>query len=204
MKETSLILFDLGNVLVRFDPNMFWKGLGFKNEDEFFPFSSMVKQLTREYEIGNLITNYYLNQLSLILEHRYTLDELERAFVGMMLEPIKGMSTLVQKISRRYQIALVSNTNELHYKTCLEKEPALRFFQKSYLSYQLHVMKPSPEYYQAIIQDQGKHPSTMIFIDDLVENIQAAQLAGMRAIQFFSTEKVINDLGANGIQLSDY
>jgi putative hydrolase of the HAD superfamily len=107
---------------------------------------------------------------------------------------VEGMEDIVQRVARTHQTALVSNTNEIHYRLSLTKFEQLKILQKHYLSYQLRVMKPARGFYDAIIKDQGIFPSKMLFIDDIIENVKAAKNAGMQAIRFESTVQLESDL----------
>jgi putative hydrolase of the HAD superfamily len=61
----------------------------------------------------------------------------------------------------------------------------------------MHVMKPAHEFYDIIIQDQKVAPSELLFIDDLVTNLEGAQEAGMQAVKFENAgelEKILKEL----------
>ena len=87
---------------------------------------------------------------------------------------------------------MVSNTNEIHYKKSLEKFEVLHILHTHYLSYQMHVMKPAQAFYDIIINDQKVDPSELLFIDDLMTNIEGARESGMQAVKF-----------ENAVQLAD-
>ena len=97
---------------------------------------------------------------------------------------------IVKRVSRGHRTALVSNTNEIHYKVSLKKFGVLDALRTHYLSYQLRVMKPAHGFYDAIIKDQKIDPSEMLFIDDLLVNVEGAQTAGMQAIRLEGVEKL--------------
>ncbi len=109
------------------------------------------------------------------------------------------MIDIVKRVSTIHQTALVSNTNEIHYRLSLSKFEGLKILQKHYLSYQLRVMKPERSFYEAIITDQGILPSKILFIDDIAENVKAAKSAGMQIIQFESTGQLESELKNLGI-----
>ncbi|MGV8057463.1 MAG: HAD family hydrolase [Smithellaceae bacterium] len=186
MSPIKTVLFDLGNVLVDVDLCAFWNNLGFFRTAEMAPFADGYASLTRQYETGDIGTADYLSGLRIVFNKKFTSRRLQRAFSSIIQQPIAEISEIISRISCAYQTALVSNTNEIHYKLSRTKLESLRMLQKHYLSYQLHVMKPEAGFYDAIIQDQGIIPSELLFIDDLAENVQAAKIAGMQTIQFKS------------------
>ena len=109
------------------------------------------------------------------------------------------MTDIVKRVSTKHQTALVSNTNEIHYRLSLMKFEGLKILQKHYLSYQLHVMKPARGFYDAIIKNQGILPSTMLFIDDITKNVEAARSAGMQTVKFEGIALLETNLKTLGI-----
>jgi haloacid dehalogenase superfamily, subfamily IA, variant 3 with third motif having DD or ED len=199
MKQISTVLFDLGNVLAYIDFSAFWRDLGFLRAEEIAPFRDGYTALTLQYETGYISTDDYLNGLRTVFNNKFTIVQLEQAFSCIIQQPVEGITDIVKRISAAYQTALVSNTNEIHYRLSLTKFEGLKILQKHYLSYQLYVMKPERGFYDAIIKDQGIHPSQLLFIDDIAENVKAAKSAGMQAIRFESTGQLETDLQNLGI-----
>jgi HAD superfamily hydrolase (TIGR01509 family) len=66
----------------------------------------------------------------------------------------------------------------------------IRIFSAKQLGYD----KTNPEAYVLIAKEINKSRQEIIFIDDNKDNIDAAQKAGLRAIQYFSNEQIINEL----------
>jgi putative hydrolase of the HAD superfamily len=190
MKQINTVLFDLGNVLAYIDFSAFWCDLGFLRAEEIAPFRDGYTALTLQYETGYISTDDYLNGLRTVFKKKFTIVQLEQAFTCIIQQSVEGMTDIVKRVSTRHQTALVSNTNEIHYRLSLTKFEALKILQKHYLSYQLHVMKPARGFYNAIIKDQGILPSEMLFIDDIAENVKAAKTAGMQVIRFEGVEKL--------------
>ncbi len=194
MRLIRIVLFDLGNVILYIDFGAFWRDLGFIQTEETTPFTDGYKSLTLKYETGYISTDEYLNGLRTVFKNKFTAAQLEDAFSCIIQQPVEGITDIVKRVSAGNQTALVSNTNEIHYKLCLKKFEGLKSFQKNYLSYQLKIMKPAPGFYDAIIKDQGIFPSQMLFIDDIAENVEAAKSAGMQAILFRSTGELVTEL----------
>jgi putative hydrolase of the HAD superfamily len=131
-----------------------------------------------------------LTGLQSVFGRRFNVEQLEQAFANIIQEPVDGMMDIVKRVSREHRTALVSNTNEIHYKISLKKFDVLSVLHKHYLSHKMRVMKPAQGFYDAIINDQKIDPSEMLFIDDIAENVNAAKNAGMLAIRFEGAEKL--------------
>ncbi|MCX6122279.1 MAG: HAD family phosphatase [Ignavibacteriales bacterium] len=198
MGQIKTLLFDLGNVLAYIDFNEFWRSLGLVRPEEIAPFADGYKSWTRQYETGFISTSEYLSGLQSVFGRRFNVKQLKQAFENIIQEPVDGMLDIVKHVSQEHRTALVSDTNEIHYRLSLKKLVVLSILQKHYLSYQLRVMKPARGFYDAIIKDQKIDPSEMLLIDDLITNVNGAQAAGMQAIKFENPaklEKTLKDLG---------
>ncbi|MBN1397875.1 MAG: HAD family phosphatase [Bacteroidetes bacterium] len=190
MNRINTVLFDLGNVIVYIDFNSFWRELGFFRMEEILPFKKGYSSLTLKYETGNIATDEYLNGLRIVFQDKFTNEQIEQAFSSIIKQPVEGMADIVKRVSANCQTALVSNTNEIHYKQSLIKLDGLKSFQKHYLSYQLKVMKPSGDFYDFIIKDQGIPAHDMLFIDDIEENVEAAKKTGIQSVLFTGTSEL--------------
>ena len=199
LSPIRVVLFDLGNVLAKIDFDAFWRALGLKSVDAQSPYAAGYASWTRLYETGHLSTATYLHELRALFQNRFAEQELGSAFGGILLDPIPGMCELVAKVSQSHLTALVSNTNEIHYRISIERYEVLRFLQKHFLSYRLQSMKPAKEFYEAIIRDIGCDPVELFFVDDLSVNVEAARAAGFRGVRFENTDQLAGALRANGI-----
>jgi HAD superfamily hydrolase (TIGR01509 family) len=194
MGQIKTVLFDLGNVLAYIDFNEFWRTLGLIHQAEIAPFADGYKSWTYQYETGCISTNDYLSGLQSVFGQQFDRKQLEQAFANIIEEPIGGMLDVVKHVSRAHRTALVSNTNEIHYKLSLKKFDVLSVLHIHYLSYQMRVMKPAHGFYDAIIQDQNIDPSAMVLIDDLIINVEGARAVGMQAIKFDNPQQLVETL----------
>ena len=94
---------------------------------------------------------------------------------------------VIREIRRHHRLYMVSNTNAPHFdytRQTLFRGEGLTvddYFDKLYLSHEIHAVKPEEEFYLKILNDSGENPSRSIFLDDLPANIQGAEKAGFKA-----------------------
>ena len=69
-----------------------------------------------------------------------------------------------------------------------------RGFDPIVLSYKEKVEKPDPRIYKIATQRSGVKPEEILFIDNLEENIVAAQKAGMQVVVANSSDQVVADV----------
>jgi putative hydrolase of the HAD superfamily len=66
-------------------------------------------------------------------------------------------------------------------------------------SYQLGMAKPDPEIYRYTLDKLGVQPAETLFIDDKIDNVEAAQALGIQILLYTSVEQLRADLIAAGL-----
>jgi len=191
--KNLVILFDMGNVLVSIHPGAFTRHLGIDPATAYRKYQTRILSIVRKYEGGGGTTEEYLEEMSRLFDGRFDLDLIREAMLKVVGTPIEGMEELVSLIASKYETGLVSNTNELHFNYCRETFSTLRHFSRFYLSYQLSSLKPTETYYNTVLADLKVPPSSIVFVDDLEENILGARKSGMSALQFVSRRQLERD-----------
>lgn len=200
MSRPRVVLFDLGNVLVYLRLERFWDALHEPDAGRRQRVGHELREMGKVYEGGRMTTVEFKREALRIVGNQAAAD-IERAFLGVLPEPVEGMEELVRKVSGQASTALVSNTNPLHVDHCLRTVPSLRHLNRLYLSYELKALKPDPAFYEGVVRGEGVEPSTMLFIDDLPENIAGANAAGMQGIVFRGTKELSDELGVLGFDI---
>jgi HAD superfamily hydrolase (TIGR01509 family) len=74
----------------------------------------------------------------------------------------------------------LSNTNPVHWLPCSEVLEGC--FEKVFLSYEMHLVKPSQEIFERMLQETGIKSEETLFIDDSKANCLAAESLGIRTL----------------------
>lgn len=202
MKKPVVILFDLGNVLVRIHPEAFLQTLGIDTAENRKLYSPKVIEIVKRYERGRDSTEQYLSRLEGLFNHgefHFLREQIEKAMLSVIGKPIEGMEELVQRVSARNKVGLLSNTNPLHYHHCLENLPVLRHVPVHFLSYQLLALKPEPAIYHSVVEAIELPAEEILFIDDIEVNITAARGIGMQGIRFTDLASLESELQILGV-----
>lgn len=92
------------------------------------------------------------------------------------------------RLKQDYRLALLSNTNPIHWSKATNEYFAYNglevgdFFEKTYLSYKMRLLKPDKAIYQAVLEDMEIKAGETLFIDDSVANCNAAGALGINTI----------------------
>ena len=195
----STVVFDLGRVLVNIDFDAFPRSLGIEADHVPGAHKQNVERLVVEYETGRIGTNRFVDGLESALEHRFSRSDLLNAWNAIIGEENVEMTPLVKAIQERYVTAILSNTSPSHFAKALRTAPIIGRISRRYLSYEIGAMKPSPAVFEHMVRDLGCAPSSILFIDDIAENVSTAARFGIVSILFDGVGNLSEHLTQIGI-----
>lgn len=192
MKHFKLILFDMGNVLLTFNP-MYILSILCKEEDSLAVLSQLFESQTwLDLDAGQHSQADALK----IFKAQYPWhdqDCIEKIFNQWHhhMLPIEGMDSLIKDLKGKgHRIILASNASD-RYHEYLDEYPILKQLDQRYYSCDLKRMKPSKQFYEEILLRENKLAFEAYFIDDKLENCLAAQDLGIQSYHF---NKDVGDL----------
>ncbi|MCU1261610.1 MAG: HAD-superfamily hydrolase, subfamily variant 3 [Bryobacterales bacterium] len=196
------IIFDLGKVIVPFDFSRGYRALETlcPHPAGEIPAKIMSTGLVTRLDTGTIDPEAFVQSLARELEMRITYPEFCTIWSSIFLPGTLIPEELVENLSTRYRLLLLSNTNAIHFDSIQENYPILRHFHAFVLSYKLGMMKPDPAIYRRAAELAECEPAECLFIDDLAENVAGAERVGMPAIQFFSFQQLERELAARGVR----
>ena len=114
--------------------------------------------------------------------------------------PIPGIAPVVDSLAERFRLALLSNTNAVHWRYAKSHYAALLDkVRPHFVSFELGMMKPQPEIFRHVVAALGVEPKDCLLIDDNEANGQGARRVGLDEIRFRSSEQLIAELEARDI-----
>ena len=200
------ILFDMGQVLIRFDQQYFIHRFGIEGDDV----SLLMRELFRSVEWvqmdrGSLREEDAFRSISQRLPER--LHAVAWKLICMWDRPIleiDGMYDLVAELKDLgYGIYLLSNASVRQHEYW-PRIPASKFFDGKLISADVHVIKPQPEIYRLCLEKFGLKPEECFFIDDAPANIEGALCCGISGAVFHGDAKLLrSQLRAAGILVTE-
>lgn len=198
------IVFDMGNVLIRFEPQEIMSNFVIREED----WELLHTQIFRCPEWGmtdaGTITDEGMEErvLSRLPErlHETASLILEQWHEHMPLIP--DTEELVKQLKEQgYGIYLLSNASK-RFHLYAKRIPALQYFDGVMVSADVRMVKPNPEIYQKLFAEFSLNPAECYFIDDRADNITGAAACGMAGYRFLMDfGPLCADMRAHGIRI---
>ena len=200
------ILFDMGNVLIYFDRNLFMDRLGVAEEDK--------KLLMREVFLsvewvrmdrGSMVEADAVASCCARLPER--LHDAAEKLIQMWdrpILPIPGMYELIEELKAKgYGIYLLSNAS-LRQHEYWPRIEASRFFDGTLISADEGIIKPQPEIYRLILERFDLKAEECFFIDDVPANIEGALYCGIPGAVFYNdVEYLRRNLRDAGVDVAE-
>lgn len=203
MSKYSVIVFDLGNVLIPFDYskvvnklNSISEGLG----DKFARLYSENYEYHRNFERGKITRKEFLETMLDWLEHKVSENDFCKIYSDIFTLNEKVIS-LIPELKKNYQVLLLSNTNEIHEEFGYGHYEFLNYFDKIFLSHKVGAVKPEEKIYRAVESYTQKPSHEHLFIDDVPEYIEGAKRCGWDGIHFQNYELLVEELRNRNIFL---
>ena len=200
MKPTiTLVSFDLGNVLCNVDEIPASKQLAELCDKRWEDVYEIVFGPDQKQKFERGVITFYEHAVRALaaLGIDMPLDEFTQIYDSVLI-PSESMFPLVARIAENHRIALVSNASEPHWKSAAKFLPFSSKLDPVIVSYEVRSMKPESEFYDSLLTKSNVQREEILFIDDLVVNVEAAQDSGMIGHQFISQivlEKTLVELG---------
>lgn len=200
LKRHKTLIFDLGRVLVYFDFARAYRAF------EAFcpcPAPDMPKRLfttdlVQRLETGRLAPRDFHAGFSQLIGLELDYDRFCSTWTSIFTHELLPES-LLEDLSKRYRLVLLSNTNPIHFEMIRGAYPHLKHFHDLVLSYEVGALKPEEAIYRAAIERAGCKPEECFYTDDIPEFVEGGRRAGMDAVQFESREQLEGELRVRGI-----
>ena len=181
------IIFDMGNVLIYFNRDVFLDRVGLKDPEDrellkrevylSLEWSRMDRGSLTDDEAAEIIADRVPAHL------RETVHKLVNEWDRPIL-PVPGMEELVRELKKNgYGIYLLSNAS-VRQPVYWEHVPVKDCFDGTLISADVHLVKPQPEIYELMCSTFSLQKEECVFIDDSTPNAEGAFFAGMSAIVF--------------------
>ena len=201
MNEIKSIIFDLGGVILNLDYSKTvdeFKKIGVLHFKELY---SQKKQtlVFDDFEKGKIQSEEFISSLKSSENLKIKEIDFINAWNAMLLEiPIEKLE-FIYGLKKNYKIFLLSNTNEIHinkFESNLKKNNMLELFYKCfdkiYYSSRMGKRKPDENCFKQVLEENGLMANKTLFIDDSIQHIQGAKVAGLKTFHLEKNRSIID------------
>ena len=172
-------IFDIGNVILRFDFNAAMKNLQRHCDPAAESILDQIEPVKVAYEAGRITRSEFQTKMREILRYTGTDTEFISAWEDIFTEN-EPMIRLIEQLEVRHPLYLLSNTSDIHVDFIFARYPVFQRFTDAVYSYKVRASKPEPEIYRIALDQFGVDPARTLFIDDLEANIRSGAEAGLQ------------------------
>ncbi len=180
----NAVIFDIGNVLLKFDYLIAARRLMEHNGLTEQPDRERIVVAKAALEGGKIDRAEFLR----LVRPEFSHTGPDADFIAMwedIFEENEPLSRLAAALAASgMPTYLLSNISCIHHEFIFREYPVFSTFRDGVYSYQAGVLKPGARIYDIALAQFGVDPARTLYIDDLEENIVAAEAAGLRGIVY--------------------
>jgi 2-haloacid dehalogenase len=206
MNQINTIIFDLGGVLIDWNPLYVFKDLIPDEERRAYFFQNIcTSDWNEEQDAGTLINVATNERIALYPDWENEIRAYYGRWVEMLGEPLHGTVKILKTLidSPDYSVYALTNWSAETFPIAksLERFEFLQWFEGVLVSGEEMMKKPQPEIFELILNRYDIDRTKAIFIDDNIRNIHASNAVGLEAIHFQSSEQLAEELKNRDIKI---
>lgn len=202
MKEIKSVIFDLGGVLIDWNPKYVYRTIFEKEKEmEWFFENICTMEWNEEQDAGRsiaeatqLLVKKYPEQESNI---RAYYDRWEEMLGGPIDETVEILAELKNKPDLK--LYALTNWSAETFPVALKKYDFLHWFDGRVVSGEEKIRKPFIELYKRLVDKYSIDPLTALYLDDNTRNLLPAKELGMQTIHFQNPDQFRNELANLGL-----
>lgn len=204
MADITAVIFDIGNVLIEWQPERYYDAkIGKANRVKLFA-ETDVQTANERSDMGE---DMGVAIRESALKHPEWHDEIimwHEKWIELAAPDIPHSVRLLRALrAKGVPVFSLTNFGMETFEVARVKYDFLNEFDRQFISGHMKVIKPDPRIYEMVEQDCGLDPSTLLFADDRIENIEAAQARGWQGHIFTDSQGWADRLVAEGLLNAD-
>ena len=204
MNKIDTIIFDLGGVLIDWNPEYVYREVFNGDQQKVDWFLNYI--CTHEWNVEQDAGRSIKDATELLVNQYPAYEEWIRIFYDrwedMLGGEIKETVTLLNRLKRNtdHRLYALTNWSAETFPVALQRFDFLQHFEDILVSGEEKTIKPFPKIYEIILDRYQINPPNSVFIDDNVENVKAANNLGINGIRYRNTAQLKEDLSNLGVQ----
>jgi len=198
----NTILFDLGAVLIDWNPRYLYRPLFGHDEAAMERFLDEIVPpwWNREIDAGKLFADAVAERAREFPDHADMIVLWKDGWHQMLRDAIHdSVDILAELRGRGYRLYALTNWSAETFPLARQRFEFLEWFEDIVVSGEVKLAKPDPRIFHLTIERCRLEPAQTLFIDDSAHNVEAARNAGLHALHFQSPAGLRDDLTRLGL-----
>ncbi|MFC5408587.1 HAD family hydrolase [Larkinella bovis] len=197
----NTIIFDLGAVLIDWNPNYLYSTIFTEDERHHFLTTVCTPAWNEEQDGGRSLAEGTQLLIEQFPEHEENIRHFYGRWAEMLGGEISGTVALLTQLkeSGNYKLYALTNWSAETFPIAEERYAFLSWFDGIVVSGAEKDRKPFPSFYKTLLNRYAVKPEEALFIDDNLRNIKAAEELGIRGIHFQNPDQLKAELIAYGL-----
>ena len=198
----SIVVFDLGGVLIDWDPRHLYRKLfaGDEAAMEHFLATVCTHEWHRHHDAGRSLAEGVRTLKDLHPDKAELIDAFGTRQGEMLAGSIAGAVEILKELrDRDVPLYALSNWPAETFPLARQRFDFLGWFHGIVVSGEIGAIKPEPRIYEVLLERFAIDPLSAVFIDDVAVNAAAARAFGIHAIHFTTPAALRAELAALGL-----
>jgi len=202
MKNTPIVVFDFGGVLLDWDPRHLYRKL-FNGDDaamERFLTEVNFSEWNHEQDKGRPFAEGVAELSGQYPQHAALITAFGERWQESIAGPITGSVEILEALKQKdFPLFGLSNWSAETFQRIRPEHEFLNWFDDIVLSGEVGLAKPDPAIYRVLLEQVNDSADKCLFIDDSLANILAARELGFMTIHFESPQQLDMEISTRGL-----
>lgn len=204
MTRPEAVIYDIGNVLIEWNPERFYDSIMPLSDRKRLFASVDLHAMNDAIDKGALFRETIYDTAAQHPEWAPFIQMWHDRWIDMASPVIEGSLTLLRRLrAKGVPVFALSNFGIHSFAYAETQYPFLKEFDRRYISGHMNVIKPDPQIYAMVEADCAIAPQKLLFTDDRADNIAAAAARGWQTHRFTGPQRWANILHALGLLSED-
>jgi 2-haloacid dehalogenase len=198
--DCDTVVFDLGGVLIHWDPRLLYRTLLPEEEVEAFLAEVEFFEWNTKLDAGATFAETLEDHIARFPHRRELLEAYPQRFDETVAGQIAGTVEVLRDLRERgVRLLALTNWHAETFAASRQRFPFLDWFEGIVVSGEERLVKPDLRIFRLLIERYELEPRRSAYVDDIAANVDAAATAGLRAVRFTDPDQLRADLAALGL-----
>lgn len=201
--QITTVVFDLGQVLVGWDPYLAFAPDWTRAEFDSFTTEIGFAEFNHQQDAGRRIADARV-ALNESHPHRVAhFDQYIARFADTLTGPVPGSAAIVDELlAADTRVLGLTNWSEETFHEAARSAPVIDRLESVMVSGAVGLAKPDPTIYELLLERYDLDPAGTVFIDDTEVNVVSAAATGLVALRFTDATTLRTDLHRLGLPVA--